>query len=189
MFSCCPKITGFFSAMLIGAAVFAAGAMFSRGIGPTKASESSNFVPVSFNRDATSNGKAVSVATGNIDNAVEGIFVLDHLTGNLQCWVINARSGEIGAIYRGNVLDALGIQGKADPDYVLATGRFDFSNFRKGNLRYADCICYVGESSSGKIAGFSFTYDPTTGARGRPQAGELILVTTLPFRDEAVIRD
>ncbi len=188
MFSCCPRITGFFIAMLLGSAIFAAGALFTSR-NASMGAHAGGLMPVAFSPDATSNGKSISVATGVIDESVEGIFVLDHLTGNLQCWIMNARSGEVGGVFRGNVLEALGLQGKNELDYVMATGRFDFSNFRKGNLRYADCICYVGESSSGKIIGYSLTYDPTTGARGKPQGGELIVVATIPFRDESVIRD
>lgn len=187
MISCCPKTTRLLIGMLLGAAIFAAGGMyFGR---PSAASGPSGFLPVAFRPDATSMGKSISIATGMIDDSVEGVFVLDHLTGNLVCWIMNSRSGDIGGVFQTNVTAALGIQGKADPDFVIATGKFDFTNFRKGNLKYAGCICYVGESSSGKILGFSFSYDPSSGARGALQTGELDLITTIPFRDETLIRD
>ena len=186
MISCCPKFARLLMGMLLGAVIFAAGGMFLNR--PAPIALPGSLMPVSFHPDATSMGKSISVATGWVTDSVEGIFVLDHLTGNLQCWVMNSRSGEIGGVFRGNVTAALGLQAKADPDYVIATGRFDFSNFREGNFKYAKCICYVGESSSGKILAYSFTYDPTTGARGLPQLGDLNLIATIPFRDEALIR-
>ncbi len=187
MISCAPKCTRLLAGMLLGAGIFAAGGMFFNRSEQTTGS--SNFLPVSFRPDATSMGKSISVATGWVDDSVEGLYVLDHLTGNLQCWVMNSRSGEIGGVFRGNVTAALGLQAKADPDYVIATGRFDFKHFRQGNFKYANCICYVGESSTGKILAYSFTYDPTTGALGQPQMGELTLIATIPFRDESLIRD
>lgn len=188
MSACCPKFINFMLAMALGAVIFAAGEWLSPYHFPAESRPTGTF-PVAFNPDATSMGKSVSIATGWIDDAVEGVFILDHLTGNLQCWIMNSRSGEIGGIFRTNVLEPLGIEGRTDLDYVIATGRFDFSNFRKGNLKYADCICYVGESTAGKIVGFSFTFDPTLGARGTPQTGDLTIVSTFPFRDESQIRD
>ena len=186
MFECCPKFTRLLVGMLLGAGIFCAGGLvFHRSAAPS----TREFMPVSFRPDATSMGKSISVATGWVTDEVEGIFVLDHLTGNLQCWVMNSRSGEVGGVFRGNITAALGLQANADPDYVIATGRFDFSNFRQGNFKYANCICYVGESSAGKILAYSFTYDPTVGARGLPQLGELNLIATIPFRDETLIRD
>ena len=187
MYCCGPKCSRLLVGMLLGSGLFAAGGMFfSRS---DRTAESNNFLPVSFRPDATSMGKSISVATGWIDDEVEGLYVLDHLTGNLQCWVMNSRSGEVGGVFRGNVNLALGLEGKADPDYVIATGRFDFKNFRQGNLKYANCICYVGESSTGKILAYSFTFDPTTGALGQPQMGDLILIATIPFRDPTLLRD
>jgi hypothetical protein len=173
--------------MLVGAMIFCAGGMFFYR--PATSRSLDGLLPVAFRSDATSMGKSFSIATGIVDDSTEGVFILDHLTGNLQCWIMNARSGEIGGIFRGNITAALGLQGKADPDFVLATGRFDFTNFRKGSLRYANCICYVGESSTGKILGYSFAYDATVGARGQPQTGDLELITTIAFRDETLIRD
>lgn len=182
-----PQFTRLLFGMLLGAAIFAAGGLFNRRIEHN--ASSGGYLPVAFRPDATSMGKAISVATGYITDTVEGIFVLDHVTGNLQCWVLNSRSGEIGGIFKGNITEALGIQAKNDADFVMATGRFDFTNFRKGNLRYASCICYIGESSAGKIIGYSFLYDPSTGARGELQTGDLEIVTTIPFRDDSLIRD
>lgn len=185
--SCCPNFSRTLCGMIIGSAIFAAGGLFF-----SRAPENSALahgMPISFPADASAMGKNMSIATGWITDSIEGVFVLDHLTGNLQCWVMNSRSGDIGAVYRTNVTAALGLQTGTEADYVIATGRFDMTNFRKGSLRYANCICYVGESNTGKIVGYSFAYDATTGARGQAQAGEMELVATFPIRDESQIRD
>lgn len=186
--SCCsPSFSRVLFGMLVGAGIFAAGGFFFNRAESPQAWAGTT--PISLRADASAIGKNMSIATGWITDSVEGVFVLDHLTGNLQCWVMNTRSGDIGAIYRTNVATALGLQTGAEADYVMATGRFDMTHFRKGPLRYADCICYVGESNSGKIVGYSFAYDATTGARGEAQGGELELVATFPIRDESMIRD
>jgi hypothetical protein len=186
---CCPRFSELMLAMLLGAAIFAGGWFWGTRQTSAESDWTNALIPASLRADATSEGKLMTVATGWVDNDVEGVFVLDHLTGNLQCWVLNSRSGEIGGLYRGNVLEALGVQGKSDLDFVMVTGRFDFTNFRQGNYKYAPSICYVGESSSGKIVGYGFTFDPTMEARGEPQMGDLIPIANIPFRDETILRD
>ena len=37
------------------------------------------------------NGKTLAMATGQIDDESEGLFVLDFLTGDLYCWVFHPR--------------------------------------------------------------------------------------------------
>ncbi len=131
----------------------------------------------------------MSIATGRIDNDVEGLFILDHLTGNLIVYVLNARSGQAGAIYRTNVLNDLGAQGKADAELLMVTGSFDFTSIRRtGQDRYAQCICYVAESSSGHVAGYTFAFNPTVASRGEPQTGAIVKVFDFTARDEGIIR-
>ncbi len=136
--------------------------------------------------DSASAGKAVSMATGAITNEVEGVFILDHLTGRLQCWLLNPRTGDIGGIYAADVLSVMGLD-KGDPDFVMTTGRF-FLNRRGGALRPADSIVYVGEGKSGKVVGFSLAYDKAGIQRGVVQQGELAVVCQGSIRD-TVIRE
>ena len=56
-------------------------------------------------------GGSFAIATGMIDSDVEGLFVLDFVTGDLQCAVLNFRTGKFNAVFRANVLQDLGSGG------------------------------------------------------------------------------
>lgn len=138
--------------------------------------------PLQLMADSASRGKNVSMATGLVDDGNEGLYILDHLNGNLQCWVLNTRTNEVGGIYRTNVLEALpGIKAGGDLDFVLTTGYFDFNN--RGNQVPAKSIAYVAEGKSGAVIGFSFQFDKTAIQRGMVQEGVLEIVCKGPIRE------
>lgn len=138
--------------------------------------------PLKLYADSAAGGKTVSLATGQIDSGNEALFILDHLTGNLQCWILNQRTNSVGGIFRTNVLGALG-GGKrgGDFDFTMTTGFFDFANAGQGVP--AQCICYVAEGNSGAAAGFGLTYEKAALQRGAVTTGVLEVVCKGPFRD------
>lgn len=137
-------------------------------------------LPLRLQADSASGGKTISMATGPINNDVEGLYILDHLTGILQCWLLNPRTGDVGGIYVADVNTVLGLD-KGDPDFVMTTGKFYIKS--QGNMKAADTIVYVGEGASGKVAGFSLTYDKGGIQRGVVQRGELAVVCAGPIRN------
>ena len=172
-------LTGVMSATLLAVGVLL-GAWLSGG-------QQSQFEsPLKLHAAAASAGKSVSLATGRLDEDLEALFILDHLNGNLQCWILNVRTSAVGGIYRTNVLAALG-EGKAgaDLDFAMTTG---FANFagNRGQAKPADCVCYVAEGNAGTAAGFSFAFNRSNIQRGVVQEGELIVVAQGPIRDVQV---
>ncbi len=138
--------------------------------------------PMKLVAEAASRGKNVSLATGIIDNRREGLYILDHINGNLQCWLLNTRTGEIGGVFRTNVLEAMqGVKVSGDLDFVMTTGRFDFNN--QGNLIPAQSIVYVAEGKSGAVVGFGFRFDKAALQRGGVQEGVLEVICKGPIRD------
>ena len=112
--------------MLVGALIV---------VGKGASSGGSLFGPETLlNATATESSDSMAIATGFIDEDVEGLFVLDFITGNLQVFVINPRSGQLGGMYAHNVAAVLGAQ-KA-PKYLLVTGQA-MSHWFTGNVRPA----------------------------------------------------
>ena len=144
--------------------------------------------PLVLHADTASSGKQISMATGFIDDGVEGLFVLDHLTGNIQCVVINRRTGELNARFTGSATTALGADKGGSTDFVMATGRVDF-NKGSGQNRPAGCVCYVAEGNSGKFVGFGLRYNSQAAAKGKPQTGTLEVVCRGITRNTAARRD
>jgi len=142
-------------------------------------------LPLRLAADAASGGKTISMATGSITSEVDGLFILDHLTGGLQCWLLNPRTGNVGGIYVADLNAAMELD-KGEPDFVMTTGSFFVRS--SGNVRPANTVCYVGEGKSGKVAGFSLSYDRTGIQQGTVQQGELNLVCSGPIRQAGAIR-
>ncbi len=110
-------------------------------------------------------------ATGQIDQYAEGLFLLDALTGDLQCVVMSNRTAKFASFYKTNVLDALGVQGKK-PQFLLVTGYVEFRS--GGTSRPAHCVAYVVDANTGRYAAYGV---PLGGQTKRAVAsGQLLLL-------------
>ena len=115
----------------------------------------------------------MGMATGPIDEEVEGCFFLDFLTGDVQCAVINARSGELAGVFKGNVIKDLGIEQGKKPAYRMVTGAVNFIG-ATGAARPARSVLYVLDTNSGNFAGYTLNWNRTLATARRPQAGALV---------------
>lgn len=149
-------------------------------------------LPIVLQADTASSGKSLAMATGLIDTEdnVEGLFVLDRLSGNLQCWVMNSQTGGIAAIYTAQPAIDMGLEKGGDVDYVMTTGRMNFQRMgRAGNMIPAGCVCYVGDGNSGNVVGYSVRFNRQAALRGGGQGGQMTLVCKGFARDTAMQRD
>lgn len=152
----------------------------------TQFAELQKQLPLRLAADSASGGKTVSMATGSVFEGADGLFILDHMTGMLQCWILNPRTGDVGGIYVVDVNAAMALD-KGDPDFVMTTGDF-FLKGRRGNMDFANTVCYIAEGKSGKAAGFSLSYDITGVKSGVVQQGEMRMVCSGPIRQAGAIR-
>ena len=156
-------------------------ALFTIGV-VVGASLSKDTPPMKLMANAAARGKSVSLATGILSEQNEVLYILDHLNGNLQCWVLNPRTNKIGGVFRTNVFEAMpNLKQGGDLDFVLTTGTFDFQG--RGNQPPARSVAYVAEGKSGTLVGFSFQYDKAALQRGVDQKGLLEVVCEGPIRD------
>ena len=182
------KLSGVAAATFLGAwlAIYSAG-----GVGNPSSVENADALPIVLKADTANSGKAITVSTGLIDEGVEGLFILDHLSGNLQCWVMNPQTGGVAAMFLANPATDMGIAKGGDTDFVMCTGGFIYQGRgrRTGNLRPASCICYVADGNSGKVVGYSLLYDRQAALKGGTQEGSLEVVCRGVARGEGLIRD
>ena len=143
-------------------------------------------LPLRLKADSASGGKTISMATGSVTPEVEGLFILDHLTGTLQCWLLNPRNGAVAGIYSADVNAVMELD-KGEPDFVMTAGDFFFR--ASGAQKPANSICYVGEGKSGKVAGFGLAYDKSGFQNGVVQTGELKVICSGPVRKAGAIRE
>jgi hypothetical protein len=125
---------------------------------------------------ASHGSETFAIATGPIESDVEGLFTLDYLTGDLQCFVVNPRSGNLGGWFKTNIATSLTPERGKKPNYLIATGMLNVRAGTYGNFRPAGCICYVADANTGEIAAYSFPWSQNAGSAGATQASEMKLI-------------
>ena len=113
------------------------------------------------------------MATGTVSDESEGLFVLDHNSGLLQCSVIYPRSGQFLGRFTTNVAETLGTGAKGG-QYIMVTGQANFP--RASNRPAAPTVLYVMDSASGNYACYGVPFDQTAVPRNQPQQGLLVLI-------------
>jgi len=121
---------------------------------------------------STHGGETFAVATGFIDDEVEGLYALDFLTGDLQCLVVNPRNGNLGGWFKTNVASYLSVEKGKKPSYLLVTGQINAAG-GYGGQRPAHSLCYVADANSGEVAAFTFPWAKAATTAGVAQASEM----------------
>lgn len=119
---------------------------------------------------ATHGADTFAIATGAIDEEAEGLFVLDYLTGDLNCWVMNPRTGKFGGAFKHNIWVDLGTPKTKNTKYVMVTGAAGFAR-GGGTTRPAGSVLYVGDAVTGLVAAYNIPWDRAAFASGRSQSG------------------
>ena len=116
-------------------------------------------------------------------NGLEGVFVLDFLTGRLTGGILNGQQGAFQHSYRHNVARDFKIDAKTEPRFAIVTGVANLRG-RNGGTPAAGII-YVAELTSGKVAAYAIPYRNVSRGAGKLQAAELRLVDMFTFRGGA----
>jgi hypothetical protein len=124
---------------------------------------------------ASTGGDTMAIATGPISEGVEGLFVLDFVTGQLTCQILNPRSGQLGGVYTRNVAGDLGIQQGKQPRYLLITGALQVRQ-AISNVRPAESLVYVADEASGRYVAYMLPFNKQLLDMNRPQASQMIPV-------------
>jgi len=135
---------------------------------------------------ATDNGGTMALATGPIDGEVEGLFILDFLTGELQCLVVNSRSGQLGGMFKHNVAVDLGVEQGKQPKYIMVTGMANFRTATAGNIRPAASIVYVADANTGNYAAYSLPWNRQAQQVNVAQFSPMVLIGAGSARQVAV---
>lgn len=115
---------------------------------------------------ASASNDAFSVATGRIDENIEALFLLDGLTGELTCNVMNIFTGKFFARFSRNVLNDLGTDKTKNARLLMVTGLMSFKN-QTGQLGPADTVVYVVDSVSGNFAAYTIPWHKNISNRAR----------------------
>ena len=114
-------------------------------------------------------------ATGPIDVGIEGLFVLDFVTGQLTSQLLNPRTGQLGGLYRHNVAQDLGIEQGRPPKYLLVTGELQVRQ-QIANVKPAASLVYVADVNSGRYVAYMLPFSKTVLDMNRLQMFDMYLV-------------
>lgn len=106
--------------------------------------------------DRNENFALLTLPTGSTFGAVETVFVLDFLTGQLVGATMDPQASVFTRFYTRNVAVDFGLRPRAKPRYAIAGGMMPFSNVGKtGN---SNGVIYIAELTSGKVAAYGYPY-------------------------------
>lgn len=138
--------------------------------------------------DTAATGSTMAMATGPIDDDIEGLFVLDFKTGDLYCWVLGPNGGWMGEFKTNVVAEFGGVEKGKMPEYIMTTGMVRPGG-NTGQGRPANTVCYVADANSGKVAAFSFMWDRSKGTTGTPQASVMTRIANAFTRSPNIERN
>jgi hypothetical protein len=122
-----------------------------------------------FATDRTQKFALLSGPAGPPD--LEGVFLLDFLTGNLQGHVLNARVGQFTRSYYRNIGPDFQLDAKTEPQWAVVTGSANLAASR--GTQWGHCLVYVAELTSGKVIAYGYPYSETQ-RKMEPQTFEMI---------------
>jgi hypothetical protein len=162
---------GFGWGLATAAALMAAG-LIGYGWGQASRTEASFALPPELLKaSATHGGANMAIATGPIDDESEGIFFLDFLTGDLQCWVFYPKTGTFGAKFATNVTQQIG--GGKNAEYLMVTGSA-VGGAAATNARPAKSLLYVVNVQEGLCAAYGLLWNQSLERSGQAQVGALV---------------
>jgi hypothetical protein len=116
-----------------------------------------------------------AIATGAVDDEIEGLYTLDFITGDLQCFVLNSRTGQLAGRFMYNVNDQkiFGAKKGKKPNYLLTTGTFN-GGASSGGAKPAASVCYVVDANTGDVAAFGFPWSRSVTTSGGIQSMPMV---------------
>jgi hypothetical protein len=116
-----------------------------------------------------------AIATGSVDEEIEGLFTLDFVTGDLQCFVISSKTGGMAGRFMINVNDPriFGAKKGKKPNFLLATGLLS-AGASSGGAKLAASVCYVVDANTGDVAAFGFPWNKAQVNNGGMQSFPMI---------------
>jgi hypothetical protein len=132
---------------------------------------------VPLHATATDKLDTFSMATGHVEDAVEGVYFLDHLTGELHAYVLGPtnRGPGIQCHYFRNVSKDFDAGEKAK--YLMATGLDDLARGGRNNsIQPSRAVVYVAEVSTGTAIAYYLPYNVTAHRSGIYSEGQLVPV-------------
>lgn len=150
--------------------------------------------------DATATDRAADylIATGYVDDGLEAVYYLDHLTGRLSAGVISRQQPDFQALYETNVKIDLASVLKAQtgsdmampakPEFLMVTGENDMRRLAGNRWQASRSALYVAEVNTGMVLVYLIPWESELHNANQPARAKLVLWTARQFTT-AVVRE
>lgn len=133
---------------------------------------------------ASHGSETFAMATGPSDENAEAVMMLDYLTGDLTCFVLNPRLGKFNAMFKTNIWKELPPEKGKKASYVMCTGTWNTLKGGPDGLRPADCVLYVADCNTGYFVAYSFPWQAAANTNvGPPLNGAMVTLDFGKARD------
>jgi hypothetical protein len=122
----------------------------------------------------------VSDAALGIVDPLDGVFVLDFITGQLKGAVLNRQNGKFASFHFRDLAKDFDVPPNLDPEFCMVSGFGQMPN-PAGKQMASGMIC-VGELNSGKVVAYSFPWTEKGGG------GPINLIPTDTFQWKQPVR-
>jgi len=118
------------------------------------------------------------VTIAGVRESLDGVFVLDYLTGTLQGAVMSNKTGKFTHSYGRNLAADFKLQPGVTPQYAFVSGIVGLPSVRQ--VSYASGNIFVAELTSGMVHCYAF---PWKESRGRVPKQLILLLDGFRFRE------
>jgi hypothetical protein len=166
------------------------GALLWLGIGVLAGLLVTGFWPsVPLHAVGTDKIETFSMATGPVEgDQYEAVYFLDHLTGDLNSYVIGrsaALKGGFGVIqhcHRNVMVDFAVEEGKT-PKFIMTTGVCDLNRSGRGaNVLPSRSVLYIADVVSGTASAYAVPFNSTQHVSGQYSEAAIVPVCAFPIR-------
>lgn len=138
---------------------------------------------------ATHGTDSVVMCTGEVDVGIEGVYVLDVVTGELKGAALNVRTGKFMTAYAySDIAKDLQADGVKNPKYLMVTGEAQMTQGFGPNGRIGRSVIYVAEVNSGWVACYSVPWTANRATATNQVTAAFQFVDRFPFRQGQVVR-
>jgi hypothetical protein len=134
---------------------------------------------------ATHGQENFAICTAPMDEDIEGIFVLDDITGDLKAATLNTQTRRFNTFFEYNVVQDLATPNTKNPHYRIVGGVAGLrANVAAGQLGRS--VIYVAEVTSGQVVAYGVPWVPGRASGAMPIKATLLPLDRWQFRTTAI---
>lgn len=99
----------------------------------------------------------VGTSAAGITDPMDGVFILDFLTGQLKGAVLNRQTGRFASLYYRDLAKDFNVDPQAKGRFAMASGYAQVAGQR--GKTFASGVLYVAELDSGELAAYAFPWN------------------------------